>query len=48
MPALGAAVKLTSLGWDLRAGAEIRRDDGGPPEIRGAIGCLARSAPLPE
>jgi len=30
-PALGAAVKLTSPGWDLRAGAEIRRDDGGPP-----------------
>jgi hypothetical protein len=47
-PALGATITLTSSGRDLQASAEILRDDGAPPEIRQAIGCLARSAPLPE
>jgi hypothetical protein len=41
-PASGGGVELTSSGRDLRASAEIRRDDGGPPDIRKAIRCLTR------
>jgi hypothetical protein len=46
-PALGAAVTLSSSGTDLRASAEILRDDGAAPEIRTAGSCRSPSV-LPQ
>jgi hypothetical protein len=47
-PALGTVVTLIFSGEDLRASAEILRDDGSPPEIRKAIQCLANSVLPPD
>jgi hypothetical protein len=42
-PPLGAAIKLISPGGNLHASVAIVRDDGAPPELRTASGCLTRS-----